>query len=74
MKTYYLSLGLGLTGCYVKFLAPDEESVGRYAAAYFGHLPGAVYTEAYFYEIVRKREGRTRIVNRDFPIELKGDA
>lgn len=73
MNIYYLSLCRGLTGYYVKFMAESEEEVREHAVKYFGLLWCNIYTEAYFYEILRRRYPKaTRIVNRDKPIVLTG--
>ena len=74
MKTFYLSLCRGLVGYYVKFIAPDEDTVRCHAAKYFGRLWCSVYTEAYFYEVLKRRyPNNSRIINKDRPIELTGD-
>lgn len=70
MNTYYLSLVRGLTGYYVKFTAPDEETVREHAAMYFGKMWCSVYTEAYFFEVIKKRPWPARVVNRSYPIDL----
>lgn len=73
LSTFYLKLKYGLDGYYVKFRAPSSEYVAAYAEHYFGPIgsdPTCIYTEAYFYEIVRKREQKTRIIRRNDPIVL----
>lgn len=70
LNTFYLKLKYGLDGYYVKFRAPSPEAVQRHANEYFGLIAGSIYTEAYFYEIVRKREQTTRIIRRNDPIVL----
>jgi hypothetical protein len=71
-KIFFISLCRGLVGSYVKVLARDEDTVRRHAAEYFGKLWCSVYTEAYFYEILRRRYGtkQTRIINLQHPIDL----
>ena len=72
MNRYYVSLCRGLMGYYVQFLAPDEETVRRHAAEYFGRMWCSVYTEAYFFEIIRRRyPSACRVVNRTKPIVLE---
>lgn len=71
MSTYYLSLCRGLTGYYVRFIAPNEEVVRRHALLYYGKLWCSVYSEAYFYEIIKKRYPKaSRVINRNDPIIL----
>lgn len=48
MHRYYLSLCRGLIGYYVLFEAPDEATVRRHAAEYFGRMWCSVYDEDYF--------------------------
>lgn len=70
-KTYYLSLCRGLTGYYVMFKAPDEETVRRHAAEYFGRLWCSVYDEEYYKARIAGRYPNERIVNADNPIVLE---
>lgn len=70
LNTYYLQLKYALDGYYVKFRAPSPESVRRHADEYFGLLAGSIYTAAYFYEVVRKREQTTRLIRRTDPVTL----
>lgn len=73
-KVFYVSLCRGLSGWYVKFEAESEEVVRQHCAAYFGRMWCEVYSEAYYWEVLRKRYPRaTRVVNRDKPIVLQGD-
>lgn len=74
MKTYYLSLCRGLSGYYVKFIASDEEVVRRHAVKYFGKIWCTIYTEAYFYEVIKKRYPTTsKVVNRNDAVVLSDD-
>lgn len=70
MKKFYVSLVRGLLGYYVVFEAPDEMTVRKHVAEYFGRLWCSVYTEEYFTNyIVGKYE--TRIINADRLIRLE---
>jgi hypothetical protein len=70
-KIFFISLCRGLVGYYVKVIAYDEATVRRHAAEYFGRLWCSVYSEAYLYEILRKRfPDNTKIVNNNKPIDL----
>ena len=71
MKEFYISLCRGFSGFYIKVLAPDEETVRKYATEYMGKLWCSIYTDAYFYEILRRRyPAATRVINRDKPLDL----
>ena len=71
MKTYFLSLTRGLVGYHVKFQAPSEEAVRKHAERYFGQMWCTIYTEAYFYEVLRRRYPKaSRVVNGRYPIVL----
>lgn len=70
MSTFYLSLNRGLVNYYVKFQAPDEETVRHHAAEYFGRLWCSVYTLDYFNTRIRSRYPNTRVINEDSPIVL----
>jgi len=73
MNEYYISLCRGLTGYYVYVKAPDEETVRKHAAEYFGKLWCSVYTSAYFREIIRRRyPSASRVINPTNPVDLSG--
>lgn len=74
MNIYYVSLCRGLMGYYVKFEAPSEEAVRNHVARYFGRIWCSVYSEAYFYEVLRKRfPDQSRVVNANRPIILENE-
>lgn len=71
MKTYYLILCKGLTGCYMVYEAASIEDVQRHAAENFSDMWTSVCSEAYFREIICKRYPKgTRVINRNKPIKL----
>ena len=73
MNAYYISLCRGLTGHYVLVHAPDEETVRKHALEYFGKIWCTIYTDAYFFEILRRRyPTATKVVNPSKPIILAG--
>lgn len=74
LKIYYVSLCRGLIGYYVKFVAPSEDAVRNHVSRYFGRMWCSVYTEAYFYEVLRKKYPRnSKVINRDDPVILEDE-
>lgn len=71
MNKYYVSLVRGLLGYYVLFEAPDEWTVRRHAAEYFGRMWCNVYSEDYFNRYIAGRYGNEKIINADKPIRLE---
>lgn len=70
-KIFYLRLCGGLDKFYVKFEASDADTVRRFAEANYGSIWVEVYSEAYFYEVLRRRlPNATRIANPSNPIRL----
>lgn len=43
MNEYFVSLVMGLQGCYVRFLAPSELAVRKYCKRYMGSMWCSVY-------------------------------
>lgn len=69
MKRFYVSLVRGLLGYYVLFEAPDEMTVRKHVAEYFGRMWCEVYTEEYFKNrLVGKYP--ISVINYDRPIVL----
>ena len=74
LNTFYVSLALGLNGYYVLFKAENKETIENYCKETFGRLWCNIYSEAYFWEIIRKRYPRnSRVVNKDRPILLPSE-
>ena len=71
MHRYYLSLTRGLLGYYVLFEAPDEATVRRHAAEYFGRMWCSVYSEDYFVDHIRHNDPHTIVINVCRPIVLE---
>lgn len=71
MHRYYLSLCRGLIGYYVLFEAPDEATVRRHAAEYFGRMWCSVYDEDYFVDHILHNYPPTIVVNVCRPIVLE---
>lgn len=71
MHRYYLSLCRGLVGYYVLFEAPNEVTVRRHAAEYFGRIWCTVYDEDYFVDRILHNYSNTQVVNIDRPIVLE---
>lgn len=73
-KTYYISLTLGLDGNYVKVQAPTEEAVAAHTKKYYGSIWQSIYTEAYFYERIRRRyPNTTRVLNNRNPVVINDE-
>lgn len=70
MNIFYVSLCRGLTGYYVQFFAPDEETVRCHVAEYFGRMWCSVYTEWYFNERIA-RKCNPKVINAGNPIVLE---
>ena len=71
MHRYYLSLTRGLIGYYVLFEAPDEATVRRHAAEYFGRMWCSVYSEDYFVDRILHNDPRAIVINVCRPIVLE---
>ena len=71
MHRYYLSLCRGLVGYYVLFEAPDEATVRRHAAEYFGRMWCSVYDEEYFANHIMPNCPHTILINVCRPIVLE---
>lgn len=75
MKTFYISLCRGLNGFYIKVQAPSEDAVRGYATRYCGEIWCNIYSEGYFYEVLRHRyPNATKVINNQQPIILTDEA
>lgn len=71
LRVFYIGLRNGLHGYYIKVMAKDEAAATAYADKYVGLISGGVYSEAYFYEILRRRfPASTKIINKSKPVML----
>lgn len=71
MNTFYISLCRGLSGYYIKVQAPSEDAVRNYATRYCGEIWCTIYTEGYFYEILRHRyPNATKVINNSKPVVI----
>ena len=71
MNKYFISLTRGLNGLYIVAIAKDEETVREYANLYLKEIWGNVYTEAYFYELIRRRYPHSKVINQNRPLDLQ---
>lgn len=71
MKTFYVQLYKPLSSYYVKFKAADVDEVSIFASDFFGRSYLGVVSEAYFYEVERKRH-KCKVINPNEPVVIRG--
>ena len=71
MKTFFVALKGEFDNYFVRIEAPDEAAVMRHVNANYPGIYKRIESEAYFYEVTRKKKLPPRVVNPKHPVHLQ---